>query len=106
MRPDYERSHCLEAMLRRNQPRKDDGRFGSRADLATRLLMPTIFVRTSLDSRHEGVRPADLRSLCQRTALSKCNKMGSQMFWFAYSITSLARRKTEGWTLMPSVVAV
>ena len=28
MRPDYERSHCLEAMLHRNQPRKDDGRFG------------------------------------------------------------------------------
>jgi hypothetical protein len=28
------------------------------------------------------------------------------MFWFAYSITSLARRKTEGWTLMPRVLAV
>src|SRR5262249_4716173 len=36
---------------------------GSRADLAARLLMPPIYVRTSPDSRHEGDRLDDLRSV-------------------------------------------
>src|SRR5262250_3628537 len=50
-------------MLHRNGPRCAMSAMGSRADLATRLLMPPIFVRTSPDSRHEGDRLDDLRSV-------------------------------------------
>ena len=60
-------------MLRRNGAAMADFCIGSRADLATRLLIPTILVRTSLDSRHDGDRREELR-LVPIPVASICSK--------------------------------